>query len=97
MKILMILLAVLLAASSADYAFSTASGGAKTESRENCRQMVFFAVLEGLYRDGVSSADVDVFLRKDKNEKGIEGYIHFVYGCSICMPALDAFRSYRES
>lgn len=53
--------------------------------------MIFFGVLEGLYRDGASNKAVDAILRKD--DKG--GYIHFVYGCPICTPALDALLVYR--
>ena len=54
--------------------------------------MIFFAVLEGLYRDGASNEAVDAILRQD--DKG--GYIHFVYGCPICTPALDALLVYRK-
>ena len=50
--------------------------------------MVFFAVLEGLYRDGVSSETVDLILKKDYNE-------HFVYCCPLCHPAYEAFVLYR--
>ena len=54
--------------------------------------MIFFGVLEGLYRDGASNEAVDAILRQD--DKG--GYIHFVYGCPICTPALDALLVYRK-
>jgi len=53
-------------------------------------QMIFHAVFEGLYADGVSNDDVDRILEKDDN-----GYTNFVYGCPICMPAIDALRVYR--
>lgn len=53
---------------------------------------VFFAVLEGLYQDGVSSEDVDLVLREDP-ATGLA--MHFVPGCPLCNPALDAFRVYR--
>ena len=52
--------------------------------------MIFFAVLEGLYRDGVSNDAVDAILRKIE-----KGYVHFVYGCPICTPTLDALLVYR--
>jgi hypothetical protein len=52
---------------------------------------IFFAVLEGLYRDGVSSAVVESVVAFDP-ESGYPS--NFVKGCPICMPALDAFRVY---
>ena len=52
--------------------------------------MIFFAVLEGLYRDGASNDAVDAILRKTE-----KGYVHFVYGCPICTPTLDALLVYR--
>lgn len=54
-------------------------------------QGIFFAVLEGLYRDGVSSAAARAIVERD----AVSGYpISFVQGCPICMPALDAFQLY---
>lgn len=52
---------------------------------------VFFAVLEGLYEDGVATEDVERILLEDEAER----LIHFVPGCPLCMPARDAFRVYR--
>src|SRR4051812_345904 len=46
-------------------------------------QFLFFATLEGLYRDGVSSADVGSLLAT-KGKDG--GYLNFIYTCPICMP-----------
>jgi hypothetical protein len=48
-------------------------------------QMVFHAVLEGLYTDGVSNADVDRILQRE----------HFVVACPLCDPAYAAFAAYR--
>lgn len=56
------------------------------------RRELFFAVLEGLYADGVSEAAVDRVLANDP-ESGLP--VNFVKGCPICMPAYDAFRAYR--
>ncbi len=53
---------------------------------------LFFAVLEGLYREGVDNETVD---RVIEVEPQSSGWRHFVQGCPICMPALDAFRVYR--
>jgi hypothetical protein len=59
---------------------------------DRTHRLVFFAVLEGLYEDGVANADVDRILREDP----ATGHaMHFVYGCPLCTPALDAFRVYR--
>ena len=60
------------------------------------RQLVFFAVLEGLYRDGVSNEDVDIILAKDPKTKQYRLNENFVYTCPLCMPALDAFALYRS-
>ena len=55
-------------------------------------RMIFYAVLEGLYEDGVSNEAVDIVLLKDPTSGS---YAHFVYGCPICAPTIDAFRMYR--
>lgn len=55
--------------------------------------MIFFAVLEGLYEDGIPNEAVEVWLRKDR-ETG--HYENFVYACPICSPALDALLLYRS-
>jgi hypothetical protein len=52
---------------------------------------VFFAVLEGLYADGASTAAVDGLLVR--NDAG--GYALFVSGCQICAPVLNALLVYR--
>jgi hypothetical protein len=53
---------------------------------------IFFAILEGLYRDGVSNAAVDAVLALEPTS-GLRA--NFVNGCPICTPALNAFRNYR--
>ena len=55
-------------------------------------RQIFYAVLEGLYHDGVSNETVDRVLMKGKDN----GYIHFIRGCPLCVPALEAFRHYRQ-
>ncbi len=58
---------------------------------EQVQQLIFFGVLEGLYTDGVETRVASVIATIDEPE----GIPHnFVYGCPICMPALDAFRVY---
>lgn len=54
------------------------------------RRFIFFAVLEGLFEDGVPNKLVERVLEADA--KG--AYVNFVYGCPICMPAVEAFRAF---
>lgn len=58
---------------------------------EDYGSALFFAVLEGLYRDGVSDEAADALLLTND----AEGYALFVPGCPICTPALNALRTYR--
>jgi hypothetical protein len=53
-------------------------------------QMIFFAVLEGLYTDGVSNENVDLIIPKGRFGD------HFVDCCPLCHPAYEAFRLYRQ-
>ncbi len=59
-------------------------------------QLMFFAVSEGLYREGVKNDDVDIILAQAEGEGGTLAYVNFVYGCGLCTPSLNAFRNYRE-
>jgi hypothetical protein len=58
--------------------------------------LVFFAVLEGLYADGVSNEDVDAILAMDPTTKRPRFEEHFVPQCPLCHPAFDAFVVYRS-
>ena len=61
-------------------------------ARDEFDQEIFFAVLEGLYRDGVATEVVEQILVTDE----VTGYpANFIWCCPICMPALDAFNLYR--
>lgn len=65
-------------------------GASRTESPEGMR-FIFFAVLEGLYEDGVSNEDVDrILARKDGS-----GYRNFIFGCEICTATIQALEAYR--
>ena len=55
-------------------------------------QHIFFAVLEGLYADGVSNEVVDAIVAIDEETKYPA---NFVWSCPVCMPAYHAFRLYR--
>jgi hypothetical protein len=58
-----------------------------------CR-MVFFAVLEGLYEDGVPTEVVDLVV--PRGETGDDAVKHcFVIRCPLCNPVYEAFRLYQ--
>ena len=59
---------------------------------DNTYQFIFFATLEGLYRDGVSDADVEALLATKKPDGG---YLNFIYTCPICMPVEGAIVTYK--
>jgi len=59
-------------------------------------QLVFFAVLEGLYRDGVGNQDVDQIIPPGEAGKPKFDTNNFVYACPLCHPAFEAFRLYRQ-
>jgi hypothetical protein len=80
----------------------TPDGGGAADSPQNApatelsdpyHQGIFFAVLEGLYRDGVSSEVARAITAVDPQSLQPSS---FVPGCPICMPALDAFLLYLE-
>jgi hypothetical protein len=56
-------------------------------------QLVFFAVLEGCYRDGVATSTVDALLTPGADTDLPE---IFVYACPLCSPAHDALRLYKR-
>jgi hypothetical protein len=53
-------------------------------------QLVFFSVLEGLYRDGVSQDTVKAMLPEGQHEMTHS----FIYACPLCHPTFEAFRIY---
>jgi hypothetical protein len=58
--------------------------------------IIFFAVLEGLYRDGVTNSDVDLIIPPGEDGKPKFSEDYFVYACPLCHPAFEAFRLYRH-
>ena len=58
---------------------------------EDAQELVFFAVIEGLYRDGVSTEVAESLARVD-SQAGLPD--NFVHGCPACHPVLDALRLY---
>lgn len=68
------------------------AGGSERKLFDETYQFIFFATLEGLYRDGVSGADVESLLAT-KGTQG--GYLNFIYTCPICMPVEGAIVTYK--
>jgi len=61
-------------------------------SYEEVLPFLFHAVLEGLYTDGVKDDVVDALMASDE----ATGWpLYFIFACPICMPAWDAFATYR--
>ena len=58
-------------------------------------QFVFFAVLEGLYRDGVQNEVVDAIIGDLVEKKEDKVKTHFVFRCELCHATYEAFRAYR--
>lgn len=63
----------------------------RNASQVDLHQELYFAVLEGLYRDGVSTEDAKILVALDETSGHA---LHFVPGCPICLPATDAVRTY---
>ena len=59
-------------------------------------QLIFFAVFEGLYRDGVTNSDVDLIIPPGERGQPTFDKEIFVYACPLCHPAFEAFRLYRQ-
>ena len=56
-------------------------------------RQIFFAVLEGLYADGVQTEVVDQIVAIDEQT---HWPAYFVYACPICVPAYNAFAVYQK-
>ena len=65
------------------------------QNDEMC-QFVFFAVLEGLYRDGVQNEIVDAIIGGKVEKKEDKVKTHFVFRCELCHATYEAFRAYRN-
>ena len=64
--------------------------------KEEMCQFVFFAVLEGLYRDGVQNEIVDAIIGDKIAKKENKVKTHFVFRCKLCHATYEAFRTYRN-
>jgi len=68
---------------------STASRAPKGPA--DVEQAIFFAVLEGLYRDGVDTETATMLTATDPKSGAP---LWFIQSCPLCMPALNAVRVY---
>ena len=64
--------------------------------KEEMCQFVFFAVLEGLYRDGTQNEIVDAIIGDKIIKKDHKVKTHFVFRCKLCHATYEAFRTYRN-
>ena len=64
--------------------------------KEEICQFVFFAVLEGLYRDGIQNEIVDTIIGEKIVKKENKVKPHFVFRCKLCHATYEAFRTYRN-
>ena len=64
--------------------------------KEEMCQFVFFAVLEGLYRDGIQNEIVDAIIGDKIVKKENKVKTHFVFRCKLCHATYEAFRTYRN-
>ena len=75
---------------------TSVNGPPKLWNETRVGPLVFFAVLEGLYRDGVKDDDVDLIIPPGESGKPKFDQENFVYACPLCHPAFEAFRLYRQ-
>jgi len=73
----------------------TAKKNVEWQKEEMC-QFVFFAVLEGLYRDGVQNEIIDAIIGEKIVNKDDKVKTHFVFRCKLCHATYEAFRTYRN-
>ena len=60
-------------------------------------QFVFFAVLEGCYRDGLTNAEIDLIIPPSEDNPAFRDMsVNMVITCPLCSPAFDAFNLYAE-
>ena len=64
--------------------------------RDPVGHLVFFAVLEGCFQDGVAREDIDLILPKNPDTGGVRLEDHFIWTCPLCMPVVDALRCFKE-
>jgi hypothetical protein len=55
-------------------------------------QAIFFAVIEGAYRDGLTDRDLEVLLTRHEPA----AYEYFIYACPLCTPTVAALELYQS-
>ncbi len=92
MKTVLLILLTALGFSTAAPAQDSPAAKARRSDFDETTRFVFHAVLEGLYEDGLSDADVkQILMRKEK-----QTYFHFIYSCPLCGATIWALEAYRE-
>jgi len=97
MKTQLLALSLLLVAPWSAFAAPPAPAAKKSVSwqKDELCQFVFFAVLEGLYRDGIQNEVVDAVIGGNLSKKEDKMKTHFVFRCELCHATYEAFRTYR--
>lgn len=65
-------------------------------TQDESSRLIFFAVLEGLYTDGVSDKSVELIIGPQDKHDAHRYREHFVYACPLCHPAFEAFKLYQQ-
>ncbi len=65
--------------------------GPERATKVDVEKAVFFAVLEGMYRDGVDSDSAKLLASTDEASGAP---LYFIYSCPLCTPAFNAVRTY---
>lgn len=63
---------------------------------EPSSQLIFFAVTEGLYIDGLSNETVELIIGPQEMSDYERYRKHFIYACPLCHPAYEAFKLYHQ-
>lgn len=59
-------------------------------------KFVFFSVLEGCYRDGLTNKQIDLIIPPIERSDFRDHSVNMVVTCPLCGPAFDAFNMYAE-
>ncbi|MEO0413435.1 MAG: hypothetical protein AAF226_00625, partial [Verrucomicrobiota bacterium] len=80
---------------SQDHARHSGPNPPKAEWYPRGHQFIFHAVLEGCFRDGVSTDDLTHIIPTPDDDSEFPDYFtNFVYACPLCSPTYEAFRLY---
>ena len=66
---------------------------ARTTTFDATYRLVYHAVLEGAFEDGLGNDEVDRILLRGA---GGQGFQHFIDACPLCMPTINALQTYRQ-